>query len=63
MNSSQTLNRAVATRSGANASSVLQRREPTSPVAPYQHRPSQVLQTGRAPAQLSLFLRPGTAAR
>ena len=32
-----------------------------APVA--QHQPFRVLQTGRAPAQLSLFLRPGMTSR
>ena len=35
---------------------------PSQAVAPAPQRPTSVLQTGRAPAQLSLFLRP-TAAR
>lgn len=38
-----------------------QRPTPVLPVAPRQ--PFRVLQTSRAPAQLSLFLRPGNSVR
>ena len=49
-------------RFGALAGNTLpQRKSPAAPVR--QHLPSQVLQTGRAPAQLSLFPRPGVTPR
>ena len=49
-------------RFGALAGHTLpQRKSPAALVS--QHLPSQVLQTGRAPAQLSLFPRPGVTPR
>ncbi|MBC8058499.1 MAG: hypothetical protein H7Y61_18160 [Rhizobiales bacterium] len=45
-------------RPGATASSVLPQRKAPAPQQP-QRQPFRVLQTSRAPAQLSLFLRPG----
>jgi hypothetical protein len=49
-------------RFGALAGSTLpQRKSPLAPVA--QHQPFRVLQSGHAPAQLSLFLRPGLTPR
>jgi len=44
------------TRQGAAAAAVLPQRK--APVLQPQRQPFRVLQTGRAPAQLSLFLRP-----
>jgi len=53
---------ASSSRPGAAASKVLpQRKAPALPAAP--RLPFRVLQTSNAPAQLSLFLRPGLASR
>ena len=49
-------------RPAAAASSVLPQRRPTLP-PPAPRQPFRVLQTGHAPAQLSLFLRPTLDAR
>jgi hypothetical protein len=47
----------VPSRYGALAAATQpQRKSPAAPVA--QHQPFRVLQSGHAPAQLSLFLRP-----
>ena len=56
-------NTASSPASRSMASVVLQQRKP--PVLPVaqSRQPIRVLQTGHAPAQLSLFLRPRTAAR
>ena len=45
----------------AMAAAAIPQRRPAAPVAPRQ--PVSVLQTGRAPAQLSLYLRPGVTSR
>jgi hypothetical protein len=53
----ETMINTAAPRAGARAKSVLpQRKAPVLQTA--QRQPFSVLQTGRAPAQLSLFLRP-----
>jgi hypothetical protein len=52
----------IPSRYGALAAAALpKRKSPAAAVA--QHQPLRVLQTGRAPAQLSLFLRPGVTSR
>ncbi|MBC8056599.1 MAG: hypothetical protein H7Y61_08470 [Rhizobiales bacterium] len=56
MNTSTT--NATSKRPGAAASSVLPQRKAPAPQQP-QRQPFRVLQTANAPAQLSLFLRPG----
>jgi hypothetical protein len=50
----------ITARPNANSGGAVlpQRREPVLPAL--QHQPLRVLQSGRPPAQLSLFLRPGT---
>lgn len=60
MNTTQTF--LTPARPGASASSVLPQRKAPVLQQP-QRQPFRVLQTGRAPAQLSLFLRPGTSPR
>ena len=56
------MNTSNSPRNGATAKAVLpQRKAPVLPTVLRQ--PFQVLQTGRPPAQLSLFLRPGIASR
>ena len=52
----------TSTNTGTAASAVLpQRKAPVLPVTP--RPPFQILQTSRAPAQLSLFLRAGLGSR
>ena len=56
------MNGAPTPRSRAMASAVLpQRKAPVPPAS--ERQPFRVLQTSRAPAQLSLFLRPGSSIR
>ena len=56
------MNTTASPRSGTMASTVLpQRKAPVARVM--QGQPLRVLQTGHPPAQLSLFLRPGSGRR
>ena len=56
------MNSTLTPRSRAMASAVLpQRKSPVPPAA--ERQPFRVLQSGHAPAQLSLFLRPGIMSR
>ena len=57
-----TMNTTTSPRNGAMAKAVLpQRKAPV--LTAVQRQPFQVLQTGRPPAQLSLFLRPTAGKR
>lgn len=57
-----TMNTTSSTRNGAMAKAVLPQRKAAA-LPTVLRQPFQVLQTGRPPAQLSLFLRPGIASR